>query len=146
MHHSLIAPVGRLPQLVFHIQEPDCNGYDFHYHQKDPREFLIGRFGPAWSETNGVRIALQDSRVSLDHCRIFPHPQGHWMIEDLGSTNGTFIHAAHEDLNSWQQVTTPLRLPDRVFIRMGLTLLSLRPVTIAPGPRRTWKTLTREAA
>lgn len=146
MHRPLFPTVGIVPQLLFHIQEPDCNGYDFHYHLKNTREFLIGRSDPAPLSCSGLRIALQDCRVSRDHCRIFLQAKGGWMIEDLNSTNGTFFQPMQELPVEWQQVITPVLLPERAFIRIGLTLLSIRPFPAASITRQTWQTLTREVA
>ena len=47
------------------------------------REFTVGR-----AADNA--IALEDKRVSRQHARFFLD-QGHWWVEDLGSSNGTFV-------------------------------------------------------
>ncbi|MBF0628696.1 MAG: FHA domain-containing protein [Magnetococcales bacterium] len=118
-----------LQQLLFHIQEPECNGYDFHYHLGEPSAFVIGR-GAGWepSDAQGIRIDLKDARVSRQHCRIFADPKEGWMIEDLGSTNGTFVaplrHAAEELL----RVSCTVHLPARAIIQVGYTLLAVRPL------------------
>jgi hypothetical protein len=36
-------------------------------------------------------VVLESRDVSRKHARIFQDPFGHWLIEDLGSSNGTFI-------------------------------------------------------
>ncbi len=37
-------------------------------------------------------LVLDDDYASGRHCRIYPDPSGQgWVVEDLGSTNGTFI-------------------------------------------------------
>lgn len=38
----------------------------------------------------GCAVALDDSHVSKLHARVFPH-EGSWLVEDLGSTNGTVL-------------------------------------------------------
>jgi predicted component of type VI protein secretion system len=60
-----------------------------HYHDKPPYqrkldgEIVIGR-------ALGCQMWLDDGRLSRRHCRV--HPEGdHWVLEDLGSTNGTFV-------------------------------------------------------
>ncbi|MBF0180731.1 MAG: FHA domain-containing protein [Magnetococcales bacterium] len=116
-----------VPQLRFYIQEPGCNGYDFHYHQTERPEFVLGRTANQCGE-RVVRIQLQDPRVSRNHCRIFLHPRGYWMIEDLGSTNGTYIQLPDAELDLWQQVQYATPLPDEIDIRIGATLLAMRPL------------------
>ncbi|MBF0189800.1 MAG: FHA domain-containing protein [Magnetococcales bacterium] len=138
-----------IPQILFHIQEPDCSGYDFHYHLQERPEYLIGRAGLDHPlPPNCVRIALQDSRVSRNHCRIFLHSKGFWMIEDLGSTNGTHLHPPEAHHTPWLKVVMAMPLPDRSLIRVGQTLLAVRPLTTDPlvRPRWTWKRLLRQAA
>ena len=36
-------------------------------------------------------LQFLDNRVSRQHCKIRKHFLGHWVLEDLKSTNGTFI-------------------------------------------------------
>jgi pSer/pThr/pTyr-binding forkhead associated (FHA) protein len=63
------------------------------------------------------QIHLSDTYVSSFHARLF-NRDGSWYIEDLGSTNGTYLNQ--------RKVTTPseLRVGDRV--KLGKTLLELR--------------------
>src|SRR6201999_624853 len=51
------------------------------------------------------------------HARIFPQ-DGQWIVEDLGSTNGTYLDR--------QKVTRPMPVPVGVPIRIGKTVLELR--------------------
>jgi pSer/pThr/pTyr-binding forkhead associated (FHA) protein len=62
-------------------------------------------------------VKLDDTYVSQFHARVFGK-DGAWCVEDLGSTNGTFLND--------RKVTAPevLRAGDR--IRMGKTTLELR--------------------
>ncbi|MBF0341013.1 MAG: FHA domain-containing protein [Magnetococcales bacterium] len=123
---SSLASALQVPQLLFHIQEPECNGYDFHYHQPARPVYVIGRDGLA-PDPDGVRIGLQDDQVSRNHCRIFLDPAGSWMIEDLGSTNGTLLRGEPEPAG-WQPVVTATPLPSNCDIRVGETLLTLTPL------------------
>jgi pSer/pThr/pTyr-binding forkhead associated (FHA) protein len=62
-------------------------------------------------------IVLSDDYASTRHARIFPQ-DGQWLVEDLGSTNGTYLDR--------QKVTQPTPVPVGVPIRIGKTVLELR--------------------
>lgn len=66
---------------------------------------------------DSCQIKLSDTYVSAAHARIY-RSDGSWYIEDLGSTNGTYLNQ--------RRVTTPseLRAGDRV--RIGKTTLELK--------------------
>ena len=51
----------------------------------DDGELKIGRMP-------GVGITLLDAKVSREHCRLFQQSTG-WVVEDLGSRNGTWVNA-----------------------------------------------------
>lgn len=51
----------------------------------NPKGAIIGR-GPQCD------IVLHSKHVSREHARIFRDPFGRWIIKDLGSSNGIFIH------------------------------------------------------
>ncbi|MEW1952139.1 FHA domain-containing protein [Terrabacter sp. NPDC080008] len=65
-------------------------------------------------------LVLDDDYASGRHCRIQPDPSGRegWVVEDLGSTNGTFI--GRERLNGSRPVEVGTTL------RIGKTVLELR--------------------
>ncbi len=62
-------------------------------------------------------LVLTDDYASTRHARIFPQ-DGQWIVEDLGSTNGTYLDR--------QKVTQPTPVPVGVPIRIGKTVLELR--------------------
>jgi pSer/pThr/pTyr-binding forkhead associated (FHA) protein len=66
---------------------------------------------------NDATIVLTDDYASTRHARIFPQ-DGQWILEDLGSTNGTYLDR--------QKVTRPVPVPVGVPIRIGKTVLELR--------------------
>lgn len=66
---------------------------------------------------NDATLVLNDDYASTYHARIFPQ-DGQWFVEDLGSTNGTYLDR--------QKVTRPLPVPLGVPIRIGKTVLELR--------------------
>ena len=62
-------------------------------------------------------IRLDDDYVSTRHARVASNGE-QWFVEDLGSTNGTYI--------GHQRVTTPTPLPPGTSIRVGKTVLELQ--------------------
>jgi hypothetical protein len=66
---------------------------------------------------NDATLVLNDDYASSRHARIFPQ-DGQWIVEDLGSTNGTYLDR--------QKVTRPMTVPLGVPIRIGKTVLELR--------------------
>jgi pSer/pThr/pTyr-binding forkhead associated (FHA) protein len=74
------------------------------------QQITIGRAGDA-------TLVLSDDYASTRHARLFPQ-DGQWLVEDLGSTNGTYLDR--------QKVTAPTPVPVGVPIRIGKTVLELR--------------------
>jgi pSer/pThr/pTyr-binding forkhead associated (FHA) protein len=66
---------------------------------------------------NDATLVLNDDYASSRHARLFPQ-DGLWIVEDLGSTNGTYLDR--------QKVTQPTPVPVGVPIRIGKTVLELR--------------------
>ncbi len=62
-------------------------------------------------------IVLDDDYASSRHARIFPK-DGQWWVEDLGSTNGTYLDRS--------RLTSPTTIPLGVPVRVGKTVLELR--------------------
>lgn len=62
-------------------------------------------------------LVLNDDYASTRHARLVPRA-GQWLVEDLGSTNGTYLDRA--------KVTGPTPVPLGVPIRIGRTVLELR--------------------
>jgi hypothetical protein len=63
-------------------------------------------------------LVLTDDYASSRHARLVPG-EGAWMVEDLGSTNGTYLGTA--------KVVRPTPVPVGSPIRIGKTVLELRP-------------------
>ncbi|GLF96679.1 FHA domain-containing protein FhaB/FipA [Streptomyces yaizuensis] len=63
-------------------------------------------------------IVLDDDYASSRHARIYPDRDGQWIVEDLGSTNGTYLDRA--------RLTTPTPIPPGTPIRIGKTVIELR--------------------
>src|SRR3954468_17260725 len=75
------------------------------------QELVIGRSTPGLGSLGG------DSEISRVHARIYHDPSGQLIVEDLGSTNGTFVNGNR--ISS----PTPLRAGDE--LRVGQTTISV---------------------
>jgi hypothetical protein len=63
-------------------------------------------------------LVITDDFASARHARLVPR-DGSWFVEDLGSTNGTYLDRG--------KVSGPTPVPVGVPIRIGRTSLELRP-------------------
>lgn len=72
---------------------------------------LIGR-------ADDSTLVLSDDYASNRHARLTPRGND-WYVEDLGSTNGTYLDRA--------KVSTALRVPLGTPVRVGKTVIELRP-------------------
>lgn len=72
-------------------------------------EFTLGRAA-------GCQVTLDDTYASQIHARVF-HRDGQYYVEDLGSTNGTWLNRA--------KVTGPLELQHGDQIQIGNTVLEV---------------------
>ncbi len=72
---------------------------------------LIGR-------ADDSTLVLTDDYASTRHARISPRGSD-WYVEDLGSTNGTYLDRS--------RVTTAVRVPLGTAVRVGKTVIELRP-------------------
>jgi pSer/pThr/pTyr-binding forkhead associated (FHA) protein len=63
-------------------------------------------------------LVLGDDYVSTHHARFSPRGD-QWLVEDLGSTNGTYLDRT--------KVTGPTLVPLGVPVRIGKTVVELRP-------------------
>ncbi len=62
-------------------------------------------------------VVIDDDYASNHHARISPHESG-WIIEDLGSTNGTYVQRT--------RVAGAMSVPLSTPIRIGKTVMELR--------------------
>ena len=105
---------------------------------KQPRASKHARSGPALIVTEGPlaqtviplgtaqvtlgrapdsTLVIDDDYASSRHARLYPGEEG-WIVEDLGSTNGTWIDRT--------RITSPTVLPPGVPLRIGRTTLQLQ--------------------
>jgi len=66
---------------------------------------------------NDATLVVVDDYASSRHARIFAQ-DGQWIVEDLGSTNGTYLGRT--------RLTQPTPVPPGVPIRIGKTVIELR--------------------
>nr|BFE85079.1 hypothetical protein GCM10020093_076800 [Planobispora longispora] len=66
---------------------------------------------------NDATLVVSDDYASSRHARLFPQ-DGQWIVEDLNSTNGTYLDRT--------KVTRPTPVPLGVPIRIGKTVIELR--------------------
>ena len=76
----------------------------------DARPILVGR-------ADDSTLVLDDDFASTRHARIAQQGD-EWYVEDLGSTNGTYLDQA--------KVAGPTRVPPGVPVRIGKTVIELR--------------------
>lgn len=77
----------------------------------DGRPILIGR-------ADDSTLVLDDDYASTRHARLSLR-DSEWYAEDLGSTNGTYLDRT--------KITEPIRVPLGVPLRIGKTVIELRP-------------------
>jgi len=92
------------------------------------RELFINEAQCVIGRGEDADIRIDDETVSRHHCRLFFN-DGHWMLEDLGSSNGTF--------RGFRRVKKSVRLRSRQRFRVGQVSLSLDFAKVAPRPL-TW--------
>jgi pSer/pThr/pTyr-binding forkhead associated (FHA) protein len=66
---------------------------------------------------DACQIKLDDTYVSTFHARIF-NRDGSWFVEDLGSTNGTYLNQ--------RRVTSPVEVRSGDRVKLGKTTLELK--------------------
>jgi pSer/pThr/pTyr-binding forkhead associated (FHA) protein len=77
------------------------------------RAIVIGRDA-------GSDLVLDDAEVSGQHARVTPSPDGSATVEDLESTNGTFVNQ--------NELEGPARLDPGDHLLLGVSVLQLRTV------------------
>jgi hypothetical protein len=79
-------------------------------HQLDGDQLQIGR-------ADACQVKLSDTYASQFHARIYRRDGG-WYVEDLGSTNGTYLNQ--------RRITSPAELRAGDRLRIGKTNMELR--------------------
>ena len=77
----------------------------------------LGDYPITIGRANDSTLVITDDYASSKHARLTPR-DGQWLVEDLGSTNGTYLDRA--------KVGGPTPVPIGAPIRIGKTVLELR--------------------
>jgi pSer/pThr/pTyr-binding forkhead associated (FHA) protein len=100
-------PKARPPRSMVVLNE---KGGKVESHQLDGEQLQIGR-------ADACQVKLSDTYVSQFHARIYRRDEG-WYVEDLGSTNGTYLNQ--------RRITSPAELRAGDRLRIGKTNMELR--------------------
>jgi len=96
---------GRAGQLVI-IEPAEHKGRSFPLGE----ELTVGRAA-------GCHVTVDDNYVSQLHARVFTR-DGQLMVEDLGSTNGTYLNRT--------KVTSPIGMKRGDRLKVGMTVMEIR--------------------
>jgi ABC transport system ATP-binding/permease protein len=83
-------------------------------------ELVIGR------HATGPGRLSEDTEISRQHARLAREISGDYAIEDLGSSNGTFVNGL--------RLAAPQLLAEGDSIEVGATTLVVRSIAVAPAP------------
>lgn len=84
---------------------------------KSGSEFPLGRDEVTIGRSSDSAIIIRDDYTSTHHARLMLW-NGTWMVQDLDSTNGTFLNGA--------RVTVPTTIPLGGAVKVGATTFELR--------------------
>lgn len=77
----------------------------------------LGQSAVVLGRAPGSTLVLDDDYSSSRHARVFPQA-GQWYVEDLGSTNGTFVGE--------QRITGPVLMSPGTAVRVGRNVIELQ--------------------
>lgn len=116
MHPAKSAPAPARPQ-----QQPRPRGVPTRLHVTGGRmsgtSMALGTTSITIGRDPSCTLVLDDTYASTRHARIFPD-NGAWFVEDLGSTNGTYVGS--------ERLYGSSSLPAGVPVRIGQTVIELR--------------------
>jgi pSer/pThr/pTyr-binding forkhead associated (FHA) protein len=103
---SVVDTLNTIPNTLFIIDGP-LNGTELAI---DRKEIRIGR-------APNSDLVLDDDYVSAQHARLQKVEDG-WILQDLNSTNGTFVDG--------QRIGAPVAITPETQVRIGKTIFELR--------------------
>lgn len=84
---------------------------------KNGAEFPLGHDEITIGRSSDSAIIIRDDYTSTHHARLMQW-NGRWMLQDLDSTNGTFLNGS--------RVTVPTPIPLGATVKVGATTFELR--------------------
>ncbi len=81
------------------------------------RTLTLGTSAALLGRSPSCTLVLDDDYASNRHARIFPQ-HGGWWVEDLGSTNGTYVDG--------ERISAPVELTPGRQVRIGQTVVELQ--------------------
>ena len=97
---------------------PGLSSVVIHADGAKPRTVPVEATSLVMGRAPECELPLDDTYISQQHARIFAK-DGHWYVEDLGSTNGTSVND--------QRLAAPARVQPGDRISLGTTVVELRP-------------------
>ena len=81
------------------------------------RTYSLGASAAVLGRSPTCTLVLEDDYASNRHARVFPE-HGGWWVEDLGSTNGTYVDG--------ERIEAPVELTPGRQVRIGQTVIELQ--------------------
>ena len=81
------------------------------------RTYSLGTSAAVLGRSPTCTLVLEDDYASNRHARVFPE-HGGWWVEDLGSTNGTYVDG--------ERIEAPVELTSGRQVRFGQTVIELQ--------------------
>ncbi len=111
--------------LLCNVKEKGHRVYELSCNHDQHEGYVVGRVGSI-GRAEDIQVPLRDRTVSRRHCRIYNHPYAGWVVEDLGSSNGTWIVSMEKGRRRLQRVTRPTPVNVASLLHVGETDLRLR--------------------
>jgi hypothetical protein len=96
---------------------PGLSDVVVHADGQKPRTVRVNSDSLVIGRAPECELAIEDTYVSQQHARVFAKG-GSWYVEDLGSTNGTFVNE--------QRLSSPAMVQSGDKVRVGTTVMELR--------------------
>ncbi len=95
----------------------------------DPRSLEIAKERLVIGREEGCDLLLEDDKVSREHAALFVDPEGRVIVEDLRSTNGTYVNG--------RRITEPTHLGPDDELRIGESQINASVTEPGTGAPRT---------